>query len=75
MQEIKKPKTKILFIIIDGIGELGIPARNNKTPLQYLDLPNMNAIAKSGISGQMDPVETGISIKLYSYLTRTGMRK
>jgi Predicted phosphoglycerate mutase, AP superfamily len=48
MQDTKKPRVKILFILIDGIGELGIPELQNKTPLQYLDLPYINSLAKTG---------------------------
>jgi len=47
MESNKKP-IKILFILIDGIGELDIPQIGNKTPLQHCDLPYINALAQTG---------------------------
>lgn len=33
----------------------------DKTPLQAANIPYMNAIAKSGICGEHDPVQSGLS--------------
>ena len=40
--------TTIIFIIIDGIGELTLPSLNNKTTLQVAKTPYMDALAASG---------------------------
>jgi len=48
METTKKSNVKILFILIDGIGELDIQQIENKTPLQYCDLPYINALAQTG---------------------------
>lgn len=54
MDTTKKPSVKILFILIDGIGELNIQKIDNKTPLQYLDLPHINALASTGPEFHID---------------------
>ena len=48
MDTSKKPAVKILFILIDGIGELDIDKLGNKTPLQHGDLPYINTLANTG---------------------------
>ena len=52
---------KILFILIDGIGDLGIKTLDRLTPLQKANIPAFHALAKSGVCGIMDPVETGLA--------------
>lgn len=49
-------KMKILIILIDGIGDIG-----KETPLMAAKIPNMDLVAKTGINGVMDPVETGLA--------------
>ncbi|KAL4460293.1 hypothetical protein ABPG74_000044 [Tetrahymena malaccensis] len=56
-----KKAVKILFILIDGIADLGLKERQNKTPLEIANLPTFDALAKSGVCGLMDPVETGLA--------------
>ncbi|KAM3145987.1 hypothetical protein pb186bvf_001965 [Paramecium bursaria] len=51
----------MIFIIIDGIGDVGTPQTQFKTPLQIAKIPNMNMIASSGLCGMMDPVEPGLA--------------
>lgn len=52
--------SKILLLIIDGVGDRPCPALGNKTPLQVAKLPNLNTLAKTGICGIMDPISPGI---------------
>jgi len=49
MESTKKPSVKILFILIDGIGDLNNAQNDNKTPLQYCNLPHINALANTGL--------------------------
>lgn len=44
-------KPKIVFVMIDGLSDVSISSLNNKTPLQYANVPNMDFIAKNGLNG------------------------
>ncbi|KAL0490721.1 2,3-bisphosphoglycerate-independent phosphoglycerate mutase [Acrasis kona] len=52
---------KVCFVLIDGIGDVGIPALDRKTPLQKSNTHNMDFLAKHGLNGLMDPVEPGLA--------------
>ncbi len=57
-----KPKEtyRAIILIQDGVGDRPIPKLGNKTPLQVAKKPNMDSIAKKGITGIMDPIEPGV---------------
>ena len=61
MQKSPKKPVKIVFILIDGIGDLSLSELKNLTILQSLSLPFYNLISKTGLNGLMDPVETGLA--------------
>lgn len=46
---------KILFIIIDGLGDEPIPVLGNKTPLEVAKTSNLDFLAKKGVCGQISP--------------------
>ncbi len=46
---------KILFIVIDGLGDKPIPELGNKTPLEAAKTPNLDWLAKQGICGLIEP--------------------
>jgi len=46
---------KILFIVIDGLGDAKIPELGNKTPLEAAQTPNLDFLAKNGICGLVEP--------------------
>jgi 2,3-bisphosphoglycerate-independent phosphoglycerate mutase len=46
---------KIIFIVIDGLGDEPIPQLNNKTPLEAAKTPNLDFLAKNGICGLVLP--------------------
>lgn len=52
---------KILFIVIDGIGDCPWPELENKTPWEARETPTLDKLAASGVSGLMDPFEPGIA--------------
>ncbi|KAK6928013.1 Metalloenzyme [Dillenia turbinata] len=56
----EKPKRRVAFVLIDGIGDVSIPKFGYRTPLQVAKIPNLDAIASSGVNGLMDPVEVGL---------------
>lgn len=64
-QEILKPliyknKTKIIYIIMDGLG--GLPREHcGNTELETAKTPNMDAWARTGTLGLLDPIGHGIT--------------
>lgn len=52
--------SKILLLIIDGVGDRPCECLGNKTPLQAANLPNLDRLASEGICGIMDPISPGI---------------
>lgn len=55
---IQKNNTKIIFIVLDGLG--GLPV-NGKTELESADTPNMDALAQTSACGLHQPVSMGIT--------------
>jgi len=52
---------KLIYVIIDGMGDLPIEELGNKTPLEAADTPNMDFLAKTGKTGLMYTVGKGIA--------------
>jgi len=52
---------KILYIVLDGLGDLPIPELDNKTPLEAAITPHMDRLAKDGRTGIVYPVDKGIA--------------
>lgn len=52
---------KLIYVVIDGMGDLPIEKLGNKTPLEAADTPNMDLLAKTGKTGLMYTVEKGIA--------------
>ena len=52
---------KILYIVLDGLGDLPIKELNNKTPLEAAVTPNMDRLAQKGKTGIVYPVAKGIA--------------
>jgi 2,3-bisphosphoglycerate-independent phosphoglycerate mutase len=46
---------KIIFIVIDGLGDEPIPQLKNRTPLEAAKTPNFDFLAKNGICGLVLP--------------------
>lgn len=46
---------KIIFIVIDGLGDRPIPQLGNKTPLEAAKTPNLDWLAEHGICGLIEP--------------------
>ena len=63
---VKKPRKKVVFLIIDGLADLPM---NERTPLSAARKPNLDYLAKNGMVGEIIPVER----KLWSDLTRTSI--
>ncbi|MDO9528152.1 MAG: 2,3-bisphosphoglycerate-independent phosphoglycerate mutase [Syntrophales bacterium] len=52
--------TKIVFLILDGVGGLPLPG-GDKTELETADTPNLDRLAKKSICGLLDPIGYGIT--------------
>ncbi len=52
---------KILYIVLDGLGDLPIKELNNKTPLEAAATPNIDRLAQRGKTGLVYPVGEGIA--------------
>ncbi|HJJ27778.1 MAG TPA: 2,3-bisphosphoglycerate-independent phosphoglycerate mutase [Methanocorpusculum sp.] len=52
--------SKILLLIIDGVGDRPCECLGGKTPLQAANIPNLDRMAAEGITGIMDPIAPGI---------------
>jgi len=52
---------KLIYVVIDGMGDLPIKALNNKTPLEAANTPNLNFLARNGKTGLMYSVRKGIA--------------
>jgi len=52
---------KILYIVLDGLGDQPIKELNNKTPLEAALTPNLDRLAQQGKTGIVYPVAKGIA--------------
>lgn len=52
---------KIILVIVDGLGDLPVPSKGFRTPLQIAKTPNLDTICMRGLTGVMDPVEAGLA--------------
>lgn len=60
MKEEKSP-LKLIYVAIDGMGDLPNKTLDNKTPLEAAETPNMDALAASGKTGLMYTVKKGVA--------------
>jgi len=56
----KSSPTKIVLLVIDGLGGLPHP-RTGKTELETADTPNLDQLVAEGVCGLIDPVSPGIT--------------
>ena len=52
---------KILYIVLDGLGDQPLAALGNKTPLEAAFTPNLDRLAQHGKTGLVYPVGRGIA--------------
>jgi len=52
---------KLIYVAIDGMGDLPIAELGNKTPLEAAKTPNMDLLAKNGKTGLMYTVKKGVA--------------
>jgi 2,3-bisphosphoglycerate-independent phosphoglycerate mutase len=44
---------KIVYVVLDGLGDLPIKSLGDKTPLEAAETPNMDLLARKGVTGRM----------------------
>jgi 2,3-bisphosphoglycerate-independent phosphoglycerate mutase len=59
--ERRKHTLKLIYIVIDGMGDLPIKELGNETPLGAANTPNMDNLARTGKTGLMYTVSKGIA--------------
>jgi 2,3-bisphosphoglycerate-independent phosphoglycerate mutase len=52
---------KLVYVVIDGMGDLPIQELGDKTPLEAARTPNMDSLAKNGKTGLMYSVRKGVA--------------
>ena len=53
-------RKRILFIVLDGLGDRPISALNGLTPLESARTPNLNMLAENAQCGLLDPLGVGV---------------
>jgi len=59
LQDVKMKK--ILYVVLDGLGDLPIAELDRKTPLEAASTPHMDGLVQRGQSGILYPVDKGIA--------------
>ena len=54
-------RTRIVYVLLDGVGDLPCPQLNGLTPLQAASTPALDALAKRGCMGQVTTVGPSIA--------------
>lgn len=57
----EKSGLKLIYVVVDGMGDLPIKELGNKTPLETAETPNMDALAAGGKTGLMYSVKKGVA--------------
>jgi 2,3-bisphosphoglycerate-independent phosphoglycerate mutase len=52
---------KVLFVILDGLGDRTAPELGHQTPLQFASTPNLDELAAGGMNGLMYSLSPGIA--------------
>ncbi len=56
-----KTKTKIVLLVLDGLGDIATRAQNYMTPLEAAATPNLDKLARDSAQGRMLPLAPGIT--------------
>lgn len=54
-------KVKIVYVLLDGVGDLPHPDLKNTTPLDYAKTPNLDKMTRNGAMGEVISVGKGIA--------------
>ena len=54
-------RNPIMYVILDGVGDLPFPERGNRTPLEAAKTPNLDKLTAKGMMGTVYTVKRGIA--------------
>jgi 2,3-bisphosphoglycerate-independent phosphoglycerate mutase len=54
-------KVKMIYVLLDGVGDLPHPDLKNTTPLDYANTPNLDKMTRNGVMGEVISVGKGIA--------------
>ncbi|MEN8167816.1 MAG: phosphoglycerate mutase, partial [Pseudomonadota bacterium] len=60
---------KGIVIILDGLGDRGIPAFGGRTPLETARTPHMDRLAANGQTGLVDPMVPGLPVSTHTAIS------
>jgi len=60
-KQCEENNTKIIMVVLDGLGDIPSPANDNKTPLETAKTPNIDKLAPQSAMGRLTPVIDGIT--------------
>ncbi|MEM2914861.1 MAG: phosphoglycerate mutase, partial [Candidatus Bathyarchaeia archaeon] len=52
---------KLLYVVLDGLGDLPSPKLNGLTPLESAYTPNMDSLARNGKTGMVYPIREDVA--------------
>jgi 2,3-bisphosphoglycerate-independent phosphoglycerate mutase len=53
--------SKLVLLVMDGLGDLAVKSHNYLTPLEAASTPNLDQLCKDAVQGRMIPVAPGIT--------------
>jgi 2,3-bisphosphoglycerate-independent phosphoglycerate mutase len=53
---------RCILVVLDGVGDRGVPAFGGKTPLQRARTPNLDRLAALGMNGLLHPWRQGVAL-------------
>lgn len=56
-----KTPSKILLLVMDGVGDVPVPELDGRTPLEAASTPNLDRLAGASALGLLDPVMPGVT--------------
>src|SRR5260221_8482568 len=56
-----KTKSKLVLVVLDGLGDIATKDQNYLTPLEAANTPNLDALTTDAAQGRMIPVAPGIT--------------
>src|SRR5882672_3567892 len=56
-----EPGTKLMLLVLDGLGDIATSQTNTLTPLEAAKTPNLDSLARASAMGRMIPVAPGIT--------------
>ena len=57
----QKTDSKIVLLVMDGLGDVSYEQLGNKTPLEAARTPNLDMLAGNSALGLLDPVMPGVT--------------